>query len=71
MEEGLPAAWDSRRPDPGVIGVVEAALIAAFSTVDEPSIVIPAVFLFRLVTFWLPTLPGWAALTYLRHTDRI
>ena len=25
---------------------------------------IPAVFLYRLVTFWLPILPGWIALTY-------
>ena len=31
----------------------------------------PAVFLFRLATFWLPILPGWLAFTWLQRTDRI
>jgi len=30
---------------------------------------VPAVFLFRLVTFWLPILPGWIALNHLRGED--
>ncbi|MFW2381167.1 MAG: flippase-like domain-containing protein [Acidimicrobiales bacterium] len=58
-------------PTPGGLGAAEAALIAAFSTVEDAAIVIPAVFLYRLVTFWLPILPGWAALTFLRHTDNL
>ena len=58
-------------PTPGGLGAAEAALIATLSTVEDTAIVIPAVFLFRFVTFWLPILPGWAALTYLRQTDRI
>lgn len=58
-------------PTPGGLGAAEAALIAAFSTVEDSQVVIPAVFLYRLVTFWLPILPGWLALTYLRRTDRI
>lgn len=58
-------------PTPGGVGAAEAALIAAFSTVEQADVVIPAVFLYRLVTFWLPILPGWAALAYLRHTDNI
>lgn len=58
-------------PTPGGLGAAEAALIAAFSTVEEVGVVIPAVFLYRLVTFWLPILPGWVALTYLRRTNRI
>lgn len=58
-------------PTPGGLGAAEAALVAAFSIVEEASIVIPAVFLFRLVTFWLPILPGWLALTYLRRSDQI
>lgn len=58
-------------PTPGGIGAAEAALIAAFSTVEEATIAIPAVFLYRLVTFWLPILPGWAAMSYLRRTERI
>ena len=58
-------------PTPGGLGAAEAALIAGLSTIEETTIVIPAVFLFRFVTFWLPILPGWAALTYLRQTDRL
>ena len=53
------------------IGATEAALIAALSGVEDAKIVVPAVFLYRLVTFWLPILPGWFALTYLRRTDKI
>lgn len=58
-------------PTPGGLGAAEAALIAALSTIEETVIVVPAVFLYRFVTFWLPILPGWVALTYLRRTDRI
>ncbi len=58
-------------PTPGGLGATEAALIAALSTVEEADIVIAAVFLYRLVTFWLPILPGWLALTWLRRTERL
>ena len=58
-------------PTPGGVGAAEAALIAAFSTVEEAEIVIPAVFLFRFVTFWLPILPGWIALSWMRRRDLI
>ncbi len=58
-------------PTPGGLGATEAALVAALSTVEEAAIVIPAVFLYRLVTFWLPILPGWIALTWLRKTERL
>jgi uncharacterized membrane protein YbhN (UPF0104 family) len=27
------------------------------------------VFLYRLVTFWLPVLPGWAAFQWLQRRD--
>ncbi|MCP4957998.1 MAG: flippase-like domain-containing protein [Actinomycetia bacterium] len=58
-------------PTPGGLGAAEAALIAALSTVEETTVVVPAVFLYRLVTFWLPILPGWVALTYLRKSDNL
>jgi uncharacterized membrane protein YbhN (UPF0104 family) len=29
------------------------------------------VLLFRLLTFWLPVLPGWAAFTYLQRHDAL
>ncbi len=65
------SAVASAAPTPGGLGAAEAALIAAFSTIENASTVVPAVFLYRFVTFWLPILPGWAALTYLRATDRL
>ncbi|NNF70373.1 MAG: flippase-like domain-containing protein [Acidimicrobiia bacterium] len=58
-------------PTPGGLGAAEAALIAALSTAESTTVVVPAVFLYRLVTFWLPILPGWLALTYLRRTDNL
>ncbi|MGI9607959.1 MAG: flippase-like domain-containing protein [Acidimicrobiales bacterium] len=58
-------------PTPGGLGAAEAALIAALSTAESTMVVVPAVFLYRLVTFWLPILPGWLALTYLRKSDNL
>lgn len=65
------SALANAAPTPGGLGAAEAALIAALSTVEDAVVVIPAVFLFRLVTFWLPILPGWIALVYLRRTDNL
>jgi uncharacterized membrane protein YbhN (UPF0104 family) len=64
-------AVSNAAPTPGGLGAAEAALLAAFSTVEDAEIVLPAVFLFRFVTFWLPILPGWLALNHLRRTDRL
>ena len=59
-------------PTPGGIGAVEAALIAALTAAGlDKETAVPAVFLFRLITFWLPILPGWLAFTWLQRTDRI
>ena len=47
-------------PTPGGLGAVEAALTAGLAGVGvEGGIALSAVLLFRLVTFWLPTIPGW------------
>ena len=55
-------------PTPGGIGAVEAALIAGLTTVGVQSeVAVPAVFMFRIVTFWLPILPGWAMLVLLQR----
>jgi len=32
---------------------------------------VPAVFLFRLATFWIPILPGYIAFSWLRRTERL
>jgi len=59
-------------PTPGGVGATEAALIGGMVAVgigNEQAV--PAVFLFRLVTFWFPILPGWIAFSWLRRTDRL
>ena len=55
-------------PTPGNLGAVEAALIAGLTTVGVHSdVAVPAVFLFRIVTFWLPILPGWLTFVLLQR----
>ncbi|MFZ1854238.1 MAG: lysylphosphatidylglycerol synthase domain-containing protein, partial [Candidatus Nanopelagicales bacterium] len=47
-------------PTPGGLGAVEAALTAALAAAGvEAAVAVSAVLLFRIFTFWLPTLPGW------------
>lgn len=59
-------------PTPGGLGATEAALIGGLVAVGVPDDqAVPAVFLFRLATFWLPILPGWIAFSWLRRTDRL
>ena len=59
-------------PTPGGVGAAEAALIAGYTAVGvEAAVALPAVLLFRLVTFWLPILPGWIALIGLQRTGRL
>ena len=49
-------------PTPGGLGAVEAALAAGLTATGmEAQIAISATLLFRLLTFWLPTIPGWLA----------
>jgi undecaprenyl-diphosphatase len=55
-------------PTPGGIGAAEAVLIAGLTAFGLSSAVaVPAVFLYRIATFWLPILPGWAAFRKLQH----
>lgn len=59
-------------PTPGGIGAVEAALVAGLSAVGVPAtIALPAALLYRTVTFWLPTVPGWMAFQWLQRRDAI
>lgn len=59
-------------PTPGGIGAVEAALVAGLSAVGVPSGVgLLAALLYRLVTFWLPTIPGWVSFQYLQSRNAI
>ncbi|MCF6526426.1 flippase-like domain-containing protein [Streptomyces sp. JJ36] len=65
-------ALGSAAPTPGGLGAVEAALIAGLITFGVPKeIATPAVLLFRLMTFWLPVLPGWLAFTQLTRREAL
>ncbi|MEM8618455.1 MAG: lysylphosphatidylglycerol synthase transmembrane domain-containing protein [Actinomycetota bacterium] len=55
-------------PTPGGLGAVEAALISGLVAAGLDNLVaVPAVFLFRLFTFWLPVLPGWVAFQWMQR----
>jgi undecaprenyl-diphosphatase len=62
------SAISSVAPTPGGIGAVEAALIAGLTAVGlERDVAVPAVFLYRIATFWLPIVPGWIAFVLLQR----
>jgi uncharacterized protein (TIRG00374 family) len=53
-------------PTPGGLGAVEAALAAGLTAAGLPGgIAVSAVLLFRLLTFWIPTIPGYIAFNWL------
>nr|WP_253794679.1 lysylphosphatidylglycerol synthase transmembrane domain-containing protein [Kitasatospora paracochleata] len=61
-------AAGSAIPTPGGIGPVEIALITALTVAGVPATAAtPAVFLYRLLTFWLPVAPGWIAYNVLQR----
>ena len=66
------ASIASAAPTPGGIGAVEAALVAGLTALGLASAVaVPAVFLYRLATFWVPVLPGWIGFTALQRRGDI
>jgi undecaprenyl-diphosphatase len=59
-------------PTPGGIGAVEATLIAGLTSAGMPSTTAAAaVVLFRLTTFWIPLVPGWAAFVILQRNGDV
>ena len=47
---------------------MEAALIAGLTAVGlDRDVAVPAVFLYRITTFWLLILPGWIAFVLLQR----
>ncbi|MET9834063.1 lysylphosphatidylglycerol synthase domain-containing protein [Streptomyces sp. NPDC006385] len=59
-------ALGSAAPTPGGVGAVEATLTVGLIAVGlESEVAAPAVLLFRLLTLWLPVLPGWLAFNHL------
>ena len=66
------SAIGSAAPTPGGLGAMEAALIAGLIAAGlDDSVAVPAVFLYRLCTFWIPVLPGWLCFTWLQRHDHI
>lgn len=59
-------------PTPGGVGAIEAALVFVLTGagVGQPE-AWSAVLLFRLVTYWLPIVPGWFALDYCKRTELV
>lgn len=66
------AAIANIAPTPGGIGPLEAAMIAALSGFGlEAGVAISAVLTFRLVTFWLPIVPGWFTFMWMERRGEI
>jgi uncharacterized membrane protein YbhN (UPF0104 family) len=65
-------AAGSAVPSPGGVGAIEAALSTALivAGMHAPQ-ALSAVLLFRLVTFWLPVLPGWLCFTHLTRKGEL
>ncbi|MFD8532433.1 YbhN family protein [Streptosporangium canum] len=65
-------AIGSAAPTPGGLGAVEVSLTAGLTLSGlSPEIATSAVLLFRLLTFWLPVLPGWASFAYLQRNEAL
>lgn len=56
-------------PTPGGLGAVEAALTAGVSALGVGSVAVSAVLLFRIVSFWLPIVPGWILWTQMQRRN--
>ena len=66
------AAIGSISPTPGGLGAFEAALVTGLNKVATPtSTAAAAVVLYRLISFWLPVLPGAVAFGRLRRRAQI
>jgi undecaprenyl-diphosphatase len=59
-------------PTPGGIGAEEAALFLGLATIGVPAVpALTGILWFRLLSFWLPTLPGVVAFGFLLHRRRL
>ncbi|MEU9603862.1 lysylphosphatidylglycerol synthase transmembrane domain-containing protein [Streptomyces sp. NPDC048057] len=59
-------ALGSAAPTPGGVGTVEGALILGLIAAGVPrDVATAAVLLYRILTLWLPVLPGWFAFNHL------
>lgn len=59
-------------PTPGGLGAVEAAYVFGLTAAGvDSSIAVSATLLFRLLTFWLPTLPGYWSFNWLQRVGSL
>ena len=61
------------RPDGNRINAaIEAALVAGLTGIGvPPGPAVSAVLTYRLATYWLPVIPGWAAWRLLQRRDYV
>ena len=56
-------------PTPGGLGAVEAAVAAGLTATGiDGATAVSATLMFRVCTFWMPTIPGWLAFNNLQRT---
>jgi uncharacterized membrane protein YbhN (UPF0104 family) len=66
------AALGSAAPTPGGLGAVEGALLTALTGYGMSSgPAVSAVLTFRLVTYWLPMLPGWFMFQQMQRREEL
>jgi glycosyltransferase 2 family protein len=66
------AALGSAAPTPGGLGAVEAALVTALTGYGmDTGPAVSAVLTFRLVTYWLPMLPGWFSFQQMQRREEL
>jgi undecaprenyl-diphosphatase len=66
------SAVGSVAPTPGGLGAVEAALVAGLTAVGlAPGPAVTGVLAYRLLTYWLPIIPGWLTFRALQHRSII
>jgi glycosyltransferase 2 family protein len=66
------SALAAAAPTPGGLGALEAALVAGLTGVGMASgPAVSAVLTYRLVTYWLPVLPGWLAWHVLQRREYV
>ena len=59
-------------PTPGGLGAVEAAYIAGLTLAGiDSGVAVSATLLFRLLTFWLPTVPGYFSFNWLQKVGAL
>ncbi|HEX2784068.1 MAG TPA: lysylphosphatidylglycerol synthase transmembrane domain-containing protein [Ilumatobacteraceae bacterium] len=64
------SALAAATPTPGGLGAIEAALVAGLTGVGMKSgPAVSTVLTYRLATYWLPILPGWASWWYLQRNE--